>query len=118
MTEDALGMEVKDMVYAGRRTLILVGQIGLADWRESRHVSNGENANGIDGASIVIVEIILHFDKEGIGKEVIKEDEAETETGKGEIDEEEPEAGIDGVGEVETKIGRETTLGGMALYNS
>ena len=113
MTEDALGMEVKDMVYAGRRTLILVGQIGLADWRESRHVSNGENANGIDGASIVIVEIILHFDKEGIGKEVIKEDEAETETGKGEIDEE--GTGEAGIGR---ETDRETTLGGMALYNS
>jgi len=99
-TEDALGTEVKDMVYVEQRTLILVGQIGLADWRESRHVSNGENANGIDGASIVIVEILLLIVKEeaGIGKG------NEVEIGKG---------ATDGV-----EIGRETTSGGMDLYNS
>lgn len=118
MTEGAPGTEARDMVYVEQRTLILGEQIGLADWRESRHVSNGENANGIDGASTVIVEIILPFDKEEIGKEVIKEDEAETGTGKGKIDEEgSVEAGIDEVG-IDRETDRGTTLGGMALYNS
>ena len=105
-TEGAHGMGE----YVKQKTLMLAEQIGLADWRESRHVSNGEKVNGIDGINAVVREMMFP----ATDKDVT--DKAETETGKGEIDEEGTvEAGIYKVG-IGRETDRETTLGGMALY--